>query len=65
MQVIEAVIKLAVRSLSDVKNDVQKRGFKYVDAEILVFKYLKPVIVSTLIYYNATLPFHWNLESLF
>lgn len=53
MDRIEAVIKLVAKCLCDVKEYVQKRGFKNVDAEIHFFKYLKPVILSKLIYYNA------------
>ncbi|MBP7954430.1 MAG: RteC domain-containing protein [Parabacteroides sp.] len=53
VKIIEAVIELVATCLSDVKEYVQKRGFKNVDAEIHFFKYLKPVIVSKLIYYNA------------
>ncbi|OJW36842.1 MAG: tetracycline regulation of excision, RteC [Sphingobacteriales bacterium 46-32] len=53
MERIEAIIKLVVKCLCDVKEYVQKRGFKNVDAEIYFFKYLKPVILSKLIYYNA------------
>ena len=53
MERIEAVIKLVAKCLSDVKEYVLKRGFKNVDAEIHFFKYLKPVILSKLIYYNA------------
>ena len=50
---IEAVIKLIIKCLSDVKHYVLKRGFKNVDEEIRFFKYQKPIIVSKLIYYNA------------
>lgn len=53
MERIEAVVKLVAKCLSDVKEYVLKRGFKNLDAEIHFFKYLKPVILSKLIYYNA------------
>ncbi|MBW0165531.1 MAG: RteC domain-containing protein [Sediminibacterium sp. Gen4] len=53
IQQIEAVIKIIINCLSDVKHFVIKRGFKNVDEEIRFFKYQKPVIVSKLIYYNA------------
>lgn len=50
---IEAVIKIIIKCLADVKQFVLKRGFKKVDEEIRFFKYQKPTIVSKLIYYNA------------
>lgn len=53
IQRIEAVIQLILECLSEVKEHVLKRGFKNIDEEIHFFKYLKPVIVSKLIYYNA------------
>lgn len=53
IQQIEAVIKIIINCLSDVKQFVLKKGFKNVDEEIRFFKYQKPVIVSKLIYYNA------------
>lgn len=53
IQRMEAVINLIVKSLSEVKEFVLKRGFKNVNEEIRFFKYQKPVIVSKLIYYNS------------
>ena len=53
IQKAEAIIKLIVQSLSDLKEYVLKNGFKNTDEEIRFFKYLKPAIVSKLIYYNA------------
>ena len=53
IQRIEAVIKLIIKCLSEVKEFVLKKGFKNVDEEIRFFKHQKPVIVSKLIYYNA------------
>ncbi|MDV3709458.1 tetracycline regulation of excision, RteC [Elizabethkingia anophelis] len=53
IQRIEAVIKLIIKCLSEVKEYVLKKGFRNVDEEIHFFKYQKPVIVSKLIYYNA------------
>ncbi len=53
IQRIEAVIRLIVQSLSDLKEYVLKRGFKNTDEEIRFFKHQKPAIVSKLIYFNA------------
>ncbi|MCT3639673.1 MULTISPECIES: RteC domain-containing protein [Bacteroidota] len=53
LQRIEAVIDLIVNCLSEVKEYVLKRGFKNLNEEIRFFKFLKPTIVSKLIYYNA------------
>lgn len=53
IQKAEAIIKLIIKSLSDLKKYVLKNGFKNKDEEICFFKYLKPAIVSKLIYYNA------------
>jgi hypothetical protein len=50
---IEAVIDIILKSLSEIKEYVLKRGFKNIDEEIHFFKYQKPAIVSKLIYYNA------------
>ncbi|WP_151154352.1 RteC domain-containing protein [Sphingobacterium sp.] len=50
---IEAVITLIVESLAQVKEYVLKKGFKDIDEEIYFFKYMKPAIVSKLIFYNA------------
>src|SRR3954471_17441012 len=53
LEQIEDVIKLVIKWLSEVKENVLKNEFKSIDEEIHFFKYLKPVIVSKLIYYNA------------
>lgn len=53
IQRIEAVIKLIIKCLYEVKQFVLKREFKNTDEEIRFFKHQKPVIVSKLIYYNA------------
>ncbi|PZR15096.1 MAG: tetracycline regulation of excision, RteC [Flavobacterium psychrophilum] len=53
IQRVEAVIKLIVNTLSEIKGFVLKNGFKNINDEIRFFKYQKPVIVSKLIYYNA------------
>ena len=50
---IEAVIDIILKSLSEIKGYVLKRGFKNIDEEIHFFKYQKPAVVSKLIYYNA------------
>lgn len=50
---VEAVIKLIIQSLADLKGFVLKNDFKNAEEEIHFFKYQKPVIVSKLIYYNA------------
>jgi hypothetical protein len=50
---LEAIINTIVKSLSEVKERVLKRGFKNTDEEIRFFKYQKPVILLKLIYYNA------------
>jgi hypothetical protein len=50
---IDAVIDIILKSLSEIKEYVLKRGFKNIDEEIHFFKYQKPAIVSKLIYYNA------------
>lgn len=53
LQMIEDVIDLIIKCLSDVKEHVLKKGFKNMNEEIHFFKYQKPAIVSKLIYYNA------------
>lgn len=53
MQRIETVIDLILACLSEVKLYILKRGFKNMSEEIRFFKFMKPVIVSKLIYYNA------------
>lgn len=53
IQQIEAIIELIFKSLSEIKEFVQKKGFKNIDEEICFFKHQKPVIVAKLIYYNA------------
>lgn len=53
LQRIEAAIKLIVRTLSELKEFVIKKGFKNLQEEIHFFKHQKPVIVAKLIYYNA------------
>lgn len=50
---IVAVIDVIIKSLSEVKEYILKRGFRNSDEEIRFFKYQKPAIVSKLIYYNA------------
>lgn len=52
-QRIEAIIKMIVRCLSELKEFVSTRGFKNMEEEIHFFKHLKPTIVAKLIYYNA------------
>ncbi len=49
----EAVIHLIVECLSKLKEYILRRGFNTIDEEIYFFKYLKPTIVSKLIFYNA------------
>lgn len=49
----EAIIHLIVKSLSEVKEYVLKKGFESIDDEIHFFKHQKPIIVAKLIYYNA------------
>lgn len=53
IQQVEAIIKLIIRCLANVKEYILDRGFKNADEEIHFFKYQKPIIVSKLIYYNA------------
>lgn len=53
IQRIEAAIQLILECLSEVRDYVIKKGFKNVEEEIYFFKYLKPVIVAKLIYYNT------------
>ena len=49
----EAIIKIIVQYLSDLKEYVLTNGFQNLEEEIHFFKYQKPVIVSKLIYFNA------------
>lgn len=53
IQRIEAVIHLIVECLSEVKENILKKGFRNNEAEIQFFKFQKPIIVSKLIYYNS------------
>lgn len=50
---IERVIPIVIQCLSELKEFVLKNGFKNIEQEIHFFKYLKPTIVSKLIYYNG------------
>lgn len=50
---IEAIIQLIINCLADLKEFILKRGFKDESEEIRFFKYLKPTILSKLIYYNT------------
>lgn len=50
---IEAVIKIILKHLTEVKKYILNNGFKDINEEIHFFKYQKPTIVSKLIYYNA------------
>lgn len=53
IQRVEAVIKLIVNALSEIKEFVLKNGFKTINDEIHFFKYQKPAIVAKLIFHNA------------
>lgn len=53
VQRIEAVIKLIIKTLSDIKEHILKIGFKNNVEEIHFFKHQKPIIVAKLIYYYA------------
>ena len=53
LQKIEVVIGIIVKSLSQLKEYVLKKGFRNTAEEIKFFKHQKPAIVSKLIYYNA------------
>src|SRR5690606_19909359 len=53
IQHLEAVIHLILKSLSELKEYILKRGFKNINEEIRFFKYQKPVVVAKLIYYNT------------
>ena len=53
LQKIEVVIGIIVKSLSQLKEYVLKKGFRNTAEEINFFKHQKPAIVSKLIYYNA------------
>ena len=51
IQRIEAVIHIIVKCLSELKEYIQKRGFKNTEEEIRFFKHMKHKIFSKLIYY--------------
>lgn len=53
IQRIEVVINLILECLSEVKENVIKKGFKNNEEEIRFFKHQKPVIVAKLISYNS------------
>lgn len=53
VQRIEVIVQLIIKSLSELKEYVLKKGFKDINEEIRFFKSQKPTIVSKLIYYNA------------
>jgi len=53
MQLAQEVIKLLIKCLADLKQEVMKSGFKDEEEEIYFFKKLKPIILSKLICYNA------------
>ncbi|WP_028298700.1 RteC domain-containing protein [Olivibacter sitiensis] len=53
IQCIENVISTIIKSLSQLKEYVLKKGFRNTAEEIKFFKHQKPAIVSKLIYYNA------------
>ncbi|MDA3613498.1 RteC domain-containing protein [Polluticaenibacter yanchengensis] len=50
---IETIIQLIINCVSDLKEFILNRGFKNESEEIRFFKYLKPTILSKLIYYNT------------
>lgn len=53
MRLAQEVIKLLIKCLADLKQEVMKSGFKDEEEEIYFFKKLKPIILSKLICYNA------------
>lgn len=53
MQLAKEVIKLLIKCLANLKQEVVKTGFKNEEQEIHFFKRLKPTILSKLICYNA------------
>lgn len=53
VQRIEAVIKLILECLSELREYILEKGFKSKEAEIHFFRHQKPIIVAKLVYYNA------------